>query len=96
MDIGTIMASAAVILSLISLLLNRKDKSNKDTGDDSYKWGKLDEKLSNIDKTLTKLESKFDSIESKFDSLDKEVDEKIEKAILVHVESYHKRGRKSQ
>ena len=94
--VGAIISLGAVILSLISLLLSRKDKSNKDTEDDGYKWGKLDEKISNIDKTLTKLESKFDSIESKFDSLDKEVDEKIEKAILVHVESYHKRGRKSQ
>lgn len=89
MEIGTIISIGAVVISLTALLLNRKDKSNKDTKDDGYKWGQIEEKLSNIEKALAK-------IENKLDSFDKEVDEKIDKKIREHVEAYHKRGRKTE
>ena len=79
----------AVVISLAALLFSRKDKSNKDNKDDGYKWGQIEEKLSNIEKALAK-------IENKLDSFDKEVDEKIDKKIREHVEAYHKRGRKTE
>lgn len=83
MEIGTIISIGAVIISFTALLLNRKDKSNKDTKDDGYKWGQIEEKLSNIEKVLAK-------IENKLDVYDKEIDEKIDKKIHEHVEVYHK------
>lgn len=83
MEIGTIISIGAVIISLTALLLNRKDKSNKDTKDDGYKWGQVEEKLSNIEKVLAK-------IETKLDVYDKELDERIDRKIHDHVEMYHK------
>ena len=83
MELGTIISIGAVIISFTALLLNRKDKSNKDTKDDGYKWGQIEEKLSNIEKVLAK-------IENKLDVYDKEIDEKIDKKIHEHVEVYHK------
>lgn len=71
------------VIAVSSFVLNRKDKSNQDTEKDSYKWGSIDEKLSNIEKTLAK-------IEDKLDSYDKEVDEKIDIAIKHHINEYHK------
>ncbi len=71
------------VIAVISFFLSRKDKSNKDTEHDSYKWGSIDEKLSNIEKTLAK-------IEDKLDSYDKEVDEKIDLAFKHHINEYHK------
>jgi len=59
----------SAVMTVVNFALNRKDKSNKDTKDDSYKWGKFDEKLENIEK---------------------ELDTKIEKAISLHVEAFHK------
>ena len=83
MELGTIISIGAVIISFTALLLNRKDKSNKDTKDDGYKWGQVEEKLSNIEKVLAK-------IETKLDLYDKELDERIDKKIHEHVEVYHK------
>lgn len=71
------------VISVSSFALNRKDKSNKDTEKDSYKWGQLDVKLSNIEKTLEK-------IEKRFDAYDKEFDEKIKEAFEHHIKEYHK------
>lgn len=71
------------VISVSTFVLNRKDKSNKDTKEDSYKWGQFDTKLDNIEKTLAK-------IENKLDSYDKEVDNKIDSAIKHHINEYHK------
>ena len=71
------------VISVSTFVLNRKDKSNKDTKEDSYKWGQIDTKLSNIEKTLAK-------IEDKLDDYDREVEEKIEIAIDHHIKEYHK------
>jgi peptidoglycan hydrolase CwlO-like protein len=83
MEIGIWVSIGAVVISLIALLLSRKDKSNDDTKEDGYKWGQIEEKLSNIEKALAK-------IETKLDVYDKEIDERIDKKIHEHVEVYHK------
>jgi peptidoglycan hydrolase CwlO-like protein len=83
MEIGIWVSIGAVVISLIALLLSRKDKSNDDTKEDGYKWGQIEEKLSNIEKALAK-------IENKLDVYDKEIDERIDKKIHEHVEVYHK------
>jgi peptidoglycan hydrolase CwlO-like protein len=71
------------VISVSTFVLNRRDKSNKDTKDDSYKWGQFDTKLDNIEKALAK-------IESKLDTYDKEVDTKIDNAMKHHVNEYHR------
>ena len=71
------------VISVSTFVLNRKDKSNKDTKEDSYKWGQFDTKLDNIEKTLTK-------IENKLDTYDKEVDNKIDNAMKHHINEYHR------
>lgn len=73
----------SVVMTVVNFALNRKDKSNKDAKDDSYKLGQIETKLSNIEKTLEK-------IENKLDSYDREIDERIKNAIEHHVREYHK------
>lgn len=83
MQLSVVISILASVIAVSSFVLNRKDKSNEDTEKDSYKWGSIDEKLSNIEKTLTK-------IEDKLDSYDKEIDEKIDIAFKHHISEYHK------
>ena len=87
MEIGTIISIGAVTISLVTLILNRRDKAVADTKESN---------LGLINYRLDKLDEKVDKILNKFDTYDKEVDERIEKAILGHIEMYHKRGRKVQ
>ena len=71
------------VISVSTFVLNRKDKSNKDTKEDSYKWGQFDAKLDSIGKALEK-------IENKLDNYDKEIDKKIDDAMKHHINEYHK------
>lgn len=77
----------SVTIGAITFALNRKDKSNKDTEDASYKRGLLDQQLKDII-------AKLDKIEKKLDNYDNEILIKIEKAINQHIEQYHKRSAK--
>ena len=72
------------VISVCSFALNRKDKSNKDTQNDSYKWGIIDTQIKQI---LNKL----DKIDSKLDNYDKEIDERINIALEHHIKEYHGR-----
>ena len=81
--IPIIVSVISVIFCVATFVVNRKDKSNKDTKDDSYKWGQFDTKLDNIEKTLAK-------IETKLDYYDKEVDNKIDNAFKHHINEYHR------
>lgn len=60
MEIALVISIIGAVISVSTFVLNRKDKSNKDTKEDSYKWGQIDTKLSNIEKTLAKIEDKLD------------------------------------
>ena len=66
-------------------MLNRKDKSNKDSGDTSYRQGQIDTQLKNI---LNKLEK----IEDKLNVYDEEIDKKIDIALEHHIREYHRRN----
>lgn len=83
MELTIIISIVSITIAIASFVLNRKDKSNQETEKDSYKWGSIDEKLSNIEKTLAK-------IEDKLDSYDKEIDDKITTAMKHHINEYHK------
>ena len=81
--IALLLSILGAVIGVLNFAFGRKDKSNKDAKDDSYKWGQIDTKLSNIEKTLEK-------IENKLDSYDKEIDEKIAEAMAHHIKEYHK------
>lgn len=83
LTIALVLSILGGVISVSTFVLNRKDKSNKDTKEDSYKWGQFDTKLDNIEKTLAK-------IENKLDSYDREVEEKIADAMKHHINEYHK------
>lgn len=82
MQLPLALSILASVISVSSFALNRKDKSNQDTEKDSYKWGSIDEKLSNIEKTLAKIEDKLDTYE---DTTKQIVQDEIDK----HVLKYH-------
>ena len=73
------------VISVCSFVLNRKDKSNKDSGDTSYRQGQIDMQLKNI---LGKLEK----IENKLNVYDEEIDKKIDIALEHHIKEYHRKG----
>lgn len=83
MEIAIVLSILSAVMTVANFVVNRKDKSNKDVKDDSYKWGQIDTKLSNIEKALEK-------IENKLDSYDKEIDIRVEKALENHIKLYHK------
>ena len=83
LTIPLLISIIGVVISVSSFALNRKDKSNKDTKDESYHLGQIDNKLKNIEEVLSK-------IEGKLDTYDVEIDDKIKKAIEVHEKIYHK------
>ena len=45
------------VISVCSFALNRKDKSNKDTQNDSYKWGMIDTQIKQILDKLDKIDT---------------------------------------
>lgn len=73
----------ASVISVSSFVLNRKDKSNKDSGDTNYRQGQLDMQIKQI---LAKLEK----IDKKLDTYDREIEERIKIAIENHIAIYHK------
>lgn len=83
MEIALAISILGAVISVSTFVLNRKDKSNKDTKEDSYKWGQIDTKLSNIEKTLVKIEDKLDNFENETRKIAKE---EIDK----HELKYHK------
>ena len=83
LTIPLIISILGSIIAVVSLILNRKDKSNKDTEKESYKWGMIDAQIKQI---LNKL----DKIDNKLDNYDKEIDEKIETALKHHIKEYHR------
>ena len=80
------MSILSAVISVCSFVLNRKDKSNKDTSEDAYHLGQIDTKLKNIEDVLAKSERKLDTY-------DKEMDEKIATAMKHHINEYHKGNR---
>ena len=71
------------VISVLSLIFNRKDKSNKDTEETSYRQGQLDMQIKQI---LAKLEK----IDKKLDTYDREIEERIKVAMENHIAIYHK------
>ena len=81
MEIGTIISIGAVTISLVTFLLNRRDKAVADTKESNL--GLINFRLDQLDKNVQR-------ILAKLETYDRELDEKIDKKIHEHVEMYHK------
>jgi type II secretory pathway pseudopilin PulG len=75
----------SVVITVINFALNRKDKAVQNSKENNLAL--INFRLDQLDKNVQKILNKLDTFE-------KEVDEKIDKAIQIHVETYHKRTKK--
>ena len=71
------------VLGVATFVLNRKDKAIKDAKE--VNMGLIEYRLNELDKNVQK-------ILDKLDTYDAEIDNRIEKAIEVHIKEYHKKG----
>ena len=85
MEVTLAIAIIGCVISVSSFALNRKDKSNKESGDSNYRQGQLDMQIKQI---LAKLEK----IDKKLDAYDREIEERINVALEHHVKEYHQKG----
>ena len=79
-----IISCISIVISIVSFIRNGNKDIKQDTSNDSYKWGKLDEKLNNLEKQVNKILDKLDTFEL-------EIDTKIEKALENHIKQYHEK-----
>lgn len=82
LTIALIISILSITFTIINFALNRKDKSNKDTSNDAYAQGRIEEKLANIEKTLSK-------IEIKLDNYDIEIRQVVKEEMKEHITLYH-------
>lgn len=86
LTIGLIISIISVIIAVSSFVINRKDKSNEEAKEEQKQFSKHDL----IEYRLEKIEQNIEKILNKLDFYDKEIEEKVNKAIAVHVANYHK------
>ena len=86
MEITLVISIIGVVISVSAFIMSRKDKSNSDVKEEQKEFSKHD--LMNY--RLEKIEQNIEKILNKLDFYDKEIEEKVEKAIAVHVANYHK------
>lgn len=75
-----------VVISVSSFVLSRKDKAVTHEAEEQKQFSKHDL----IQYRLEKIEQNIEKILNKLDFYDKEIEEKVNKAIAVHVANYHK------
>lgn len=75
----------SVVITVANFVLNRKDKAVKDTKEQDQESS--NQKL--IDYRLEQVEKKLDRVLDILDSYDKEIDERVDKAMELHIKLYH-------
>ena len=75
------------VLSIATFVLNRKDKAIKDSKENHQEL---------IEYQLKELKDDVKSILAKLDKYEKDVDDKIDKAIDMHIKLYHRNIRKEE
>ena len=73
------------VISVLSLIFNRKDKNNKDAKEEQKQF----DKNNLIEYRLTKIEQNIEKILNKLDVYEKEIDDRIKIAIDNHIAIYH-------
>ena len=79
-----VISCVSIIINVVTFIKNGNKDVKKDTSEDSYKWGRLDERLNNLEKQVNKILDKLDTFEI-------EIDTKIEKALDNHIKQYHEK-----
>ena len=75
-----------VVISVSSFVLSRKDKAISHEKEEQKELSKHNL----IEYRLEKIEQNIEKILNKLDFYDKEIEEKVNKAITVHIANYHK------
>ena len=83
LTIALILSILGAVISVSNFVLSRKDKAVKDTKENHQEL---------IEYQLKELKDDVKAILNKLEKYDKEFDDRIDKAIELHVELYHKRG----
>lgn len=102
MDAGAIISLVCTIvcciICVITYFTNKKDKSNKETENNSFNQGQLVEKVSNLDNKIGEVSAQVKEILDKVTEYPKELKKEIQdvanstvsNAILKHELKYHK------
>lgn len=80
MDLAVGLSILASVISVSTFVLNRKDKAVKDSKENNYELIKYQ---------VEEIKDDVKSILAKLDRYEKDVDEKVDKAIEMHVKMYH-------
>lgn len=83
LTIALILSILGSVISISNFVLSRKDKAVKDTKENHQEL---------IEYQLKELKDDVKAILNKLEKYDKEFDDRIDKAIELHIELYHKRG----
>ena len=86
LTIALVISIVGVVISVSSFVLSRKDKAVTREAEEQKQFSKHDL----IQYRLEKIEQNIEKILNKLDFYDKEIEEKVNKAIAVHVANYHK------
>jgi hypothetical protein len=86
LTIALAISIVGVVISVSSFVLSRKDKAISHEKEEQKEFSKHDL----IQYRLEKIEQNIEKILNKLDFYDKEIEEKVNKAIAVHIANYHK------
>lgn len=86
LTIALAISIVGVVISVSSFVLSRKDKAVTHEAEEQKQFSKHDL----IQYRLEKIEQNIEKILNKLDFYDKEIEEKVNKAIAVHIANYHK------
>lgn len=85
LTIAMAMSIIGCVISVASFVLNRKDKAVKDSKENHQEL---------IEYQLKELKEDVKTILSKLDKYEKDTDDKINKAIELHINLYHKNNKR--
>ena len=83
LTIALFISILSAVMTVANFVVNRKDKAVKDTKENHQEL---------IEYQLKELKDDVKAILSKLDKFDKDIDDRINKAINLHVQVYHKGG----
>ena len=78
--IAVIISIVSLVITIVNFALSRKDKAVKDTKENNYELIKYQ---------VEEIKEDVKSILAKLDRYEKDVDDKVDKAIELHVKLYH-------
>lgn len=81
--LSAIFSCVSIIFCIVTFATNRKDKAVKDTKENHQEL---------IEYQLKELKEDVKAILNKLDRYDKDIDDRVDKAIELHVKMYHSKG----